>query len=114
MILKHPYRGLFLVSAVLIALVFWRQNDWWVTVDLGPDVGRIRKFELPWWIKLPVSAMVGVAGGGVSLWIVWGTTRLIHHFSRPRPAVLVPDGMDSPGQGGGRLNESDQFSGGDG
>ncbi len=27
MILKHPYRALFLGSAVLIALVFWRQND---------------------------------------------------------------------------------------
>lgn len=73
MIRNHPYRTLFLASAVLIALVFWHQANWWVYVEDEPE--PILKFELPWWIQVPVSAGVGGVGAAIIVLVVQSVVR---------------------------------------
>lgn len=77
MIRNHPYRALFLALAVLIAFVFWHQTNWWVYVEDDPE--PILKFEMPWWVQVPVSAVVGVLGGGITTLVIQSVVSRTRH-----------------------------------
>ena len=83
MIRGHPYWTLFWMSSLIIAFVFWRQANWWVSVDDEPE--PILKFELPLWIQLPVSLLVGLLATGVLVGVVFSGCRFARRFqSRSR------------------------------
>jgi hypothetical protein len=74
---KYPYKALFFCSALVTALVFWHQARWWVYVEDDPE--PILKFELPWWIQVPASAVVGAVCGGSLVLLVRGVAHRKSH-----------------------------------
>ena len=61
----------FLAVATAAGVVFWWQADWWAYVEF-PD-GPMPKFELPWWVQVPISVVVGCFWGGVGVGITFLT-----------------------------------------
>ena len=77
------YGLIFLIASIGIGISYWWQADWWAYVEF-PD-RRSPKFELPWWVQLPISSIVGCVGGGcavaVACFVAWAYRRRARHDS---------------------------------
>jgi len=52
---------------VAIAVIVWSNFDWWAYIDDDPP---IPKFELPLWVQLPVSGLIGAICSATLLMVV--------------------------------------------
>ncbi len=77
------YASVFLVVALATGFAYWWQQDWWADVELSN--GPVPKFELPWWVQLPVSSLVGGFWGCLAVLALAAVKRFW-----PRPSSSTP------------------------
>ena len=63
MIKRHPFLVLIIITTLILAFLFWQQANWWVYVEDDPE--PILKFEIPLWIQILLSTIVGFIGAGL-------------------------------------------------
>ena len=85
----RAYLFVFLGFGGLVGFVFWWLTDWWAYVDF-PD-GPMPKFEMPWWIQLPVSSTVGCSGGLAAVAVVKLVIWLGQNSKASKSETNIPD-----------------------